>query len=76
MRLHLHRPECPSASPRATVTKHRTDAAPGERCKCRLNVAVPADIENDELLPDRPRGPAVRPYSLLQSCVRLSVACQ
>jgi hypothetical protein len=48
----------PISSPRATVTKHRTDATPGERCKSRLNVAVSADIENDELLPDRPYGPA------------------
>jgi len=51
LRLHLHRPECPSAAPCATDTKHRADATLGERSKCYLNVAVSADIENDELLP-------------------------
>jgi hypothetical protein len=38
---------------RAGTNEQRTDPVLDERCKGGLDVAVAADIENDELLPDR-----------------------
>ena len=40
---------------RAGTDEQRTGPALDERCKGGLDVAVAADIENDELLPDRLR---------------------
>src|SRR5262249_28712394 len=38
-----------------SADEQRTSTALDKRCKCGLEVAVAADLENDELLPDRLR---------------------
>ena len=48
---------------RAGTDEQRTSPALDERCKGCLDVAIAADIENDELLPDALAPPPARLFA-------------